>query len=143
MKFILSIVAVATMFVMISCGGGGDEGAAGGADWKNDKGVGPISSVQVGEIDQALVSQGSTIFTQKCTACHKIEEKYIGPALKGVANRRSPEWIMNMILNPDRMVKENAAAKKLFEEFMTPMSNQNLKQEEARALLEYLRSVSP
>lgn len=142
MKYILSIVALTTMLFMVSCGGG-DDGTAGDGDWKNDKGVGPISSVDVGEIDQALVSEGATIFTQKCTACHKIEEKYIGPALKGVANRRTPEWIMNMVLDPDRMVKENAAAKKLFEEYMTPMSNQNLKQEEARALLEYLRSVSP
>lgn len=65
------------------------------------KGVGPITSVELGEIDQAMADKGKEIFEAKCTACHKTDSKFIGPALQDVVNRRSPEWIMNMILNPE------------------------------------------
>jgi mono/diheme cytochrome c family protein len=104
------------------------------------KGVGPVSSVDVGAgIDQALADQGKNIFEGKCAACHKLNERYVGPALSGVTERRKPEWIMNMILNPQEMVQKNDTAQALLATFMTQMPNQNLTQEEARAMLEYFR----
>ena len=42
-----------------------------------------------------------------------------------------------MILNPDEMVKENQAAKELLMEYISPMANQSLTEEEARSILEY------
>ena len=110
------------------------------SDPKTDKGVGPITSLTLGEIDPALAEQGKALFTAKCSACHKIEKRFVGPALKGAIDRRTPEWIMNMILNPDKMVVENEEAKKLLAEYLSPMANQSLKEEEARAILEYLRT---
>jgi hypothetical protein len=38
------------------------------------------------------------------------------------------------------MVVENAAAKKLLEEYLAPMANQNLTETEARQILEYFRT---
>ena len=111
------------------------------ADPMQDKGVGPVTSVELGALDNALAAKGEKIFSNNCKACHKIEKRKIGPALKGVTKHRSPEWIMNMILNPERMVKENEAAKKLLMEYSAPMSNQNLSQDEARAVLEYFRKI--
>ena len=56
--------------------------------------------------------------------------------------RRSPEWIMNMILNPEVMVKEDPIAKQLLIEYNgSPMANQNLTQEQARSILEYFRTL--
>ena len=110
------------------------------SDPKTDKGVGPVTSITLGEIDPALVEQGKVLFTSKCSACHKIDKRFVGPPLKGVTEKRTPEWIMNMILNPDKMVVENEEAKKLLAEFLSPMANQSLKEEEARAILEYLRT---
>jgi len=110
------------------------------SDPKTDKGIGPVTGITLGEIDPALVEQGKALFTSKCSACHKIEKRFVGPALKGVIDRRTPEWIMNMILNPDKMVVENEEAKKLLAEYLSPMANQSLKEEEARAILEYLRT---
>jgi mono/diheme cytochrome c family protein len=110
------------------------------SDPKTDKGVGPVTSITLGEIDPALVEQGKALFTSKCSACHKIDKRFVGPALKGAIDRRTPEWIMNMILNPDKMVVENEEAKKLLAEYLSPMANQSLKEEEARAILEYLRT---
>jgi hypothetical protein len=46
---------------------------------------------------------------------------------------------MNMITNPELMMKSDPIAKKLFEEILTPMANQNIGDEEARNILEYLR----
>jgi mono/diheme cytochrome c family protein len=74
-----------------------------------------------------------------CSACHKIDQRVIGPALAGVTKKRTPEWIMNMIMNPNQMVKENAQARKLLAEYISPMANQNLTEEETRFVLEYFR----
>ena len=109
-------------------------------DPKIDKGVGPIKSITLGEIDKAMVAEGEKVFKAKCTACHKISKRFVGPALKGIIDKQTPEWIMNMILNPERMVAENATAKELLMEYSAPMANQNLTEAEARAILEYFRT---
>lgn len=134
LKMPLKVALMISVFAIYSCGGG-DETSE-----NIDKGVGPIKSVTIEKISPVLAATGEKVFAAKCTACHKIDKRYVGPALKGVTKKRSPEWIMNMIMNPERMIKENEAAKALFAEFMTPMANQNISEDEARALLEFLRS---
>lgn len=109
-------------------------------DPMTDKGVGTITSITLGEIDPTMVAEGEVIFKAKCTACHKISKRFVGPGLKGVTERRSPEWIMNMILDPELMVKENEIAKQLLIEYIAPMANQNLTEDEARKILEYFRT---
>ena len=108
-----------------------------------NKGVGPVSSVTLGEtIDQTMAAEGAKIYKTKCTACHKIGQKFIGPPPNGVLDRRSPEWIMNMILDPEGMVKNDPDARALFIEFNgSPMANQSLTEEEARKILEYFRTL--
>ena len=108
----------------------------------SDKGVGPIKSVTLGDLDNALAAKGKEVFKAKCTACHKNKKRYIGPAISGVINRRSPEWIMNMILNPEGMIKENPTAMALLKEYSAPMANQNLNEDEARAILEFFRTLN-
>tara|TARA_B100000035_G_C20971556_1_gene541284 strand:+ start:773 stop:994 length:222 start_codon:yes stop_codon:yes gene_type:complete len=71
-----------------------------------------------------------------------IKEDYIGPAMSGILERRSPEWIMNMILNPIQMLEEDSIAIKLLERYnFEYMYNQNLLEEEAREILEYFRII--
>jgi len=108
-----------------------------------NKGVGPISSVTLADdIDQTMAAHGKDVFEKMCTACHKADKKFIGPPPTGILNRRSPEWIMNMILNPEEMVKQDPLAKDLLMEFNgAPMANQHLSEEEARAVLEYFRTL--
>ncbi|QSR89555.1 cytochrome c [Methylacidiphilum caldifontis] len=107
----------------------------------SDKGIGPIKEVKLGSIDQSLVKKGKEIFDTKCASCHKLEERYVGPPLKGVTKRRKPEWIMNMILNPAEMEQKDPIASQLLSEYLTQMAFQNVSQGDARAILEYLRSV--
>lgn len=107
------------------------------------KGVGPITSVDLSaDIDQSMVTHGEDVFKKMCTACHRPDKKFIGPAPTGILERRTPEWVMNMILNPEEMVQKDALAKELLIEFNgSPMANQNLSEEDARAVLEYFRTL--
>ena len=109
----------------------------------DNKGVGPITSVEFGdEIDTELAAAGEAKYNSICIACHMVDQRMIGPAMKGVYERRSPEWVMNMILNPDGMLKEDPIAKALLKEYNNAiMLNQNLTEEEARAVAEYLRTL--
>lgn len=142
--------------LIFSCGGGGkskidqikEQSVMEPADpydnWQSNHGVGPIKAFTLdAEIDKELVMKGEEIFKSKCTACHKADKRFIGPAPKEILSRRTPAWIMNMILNPDVMVQKDPMAKKLLMEFNgSPMANQNLTEEEARAVLEYFRTLS-
>jgi mono/diheme cytochrome c family protein len=153
---LFSLFATLLLITAFGCGGDDSSTASAGADKpkpksmveeeadpKLNKGLGPITEVKLdAAVDQALADKGKQVYDKMCTACHKPTEKFIGPAPKGILDRRSPEWVMNMILNPEQMVKEDPIAKQLLKEFNgSPMANQNLTQDEARAVLEYFRTL--
>lgn len=140
MKFYTKFTLLVIPLIMLFGCGGGDEGDPN--DPMKNKGIGPVKSIQIGEIDQNMAADGEKIFMEKCTACHKMNEKYIGPALVGVTERRSPEWIMNMILNPEEMLQKDPIARELIGQYAAPMANQHLTQDEARKILEYFRTVT-
>ncbi len=109
----------------------------------SNKGIGPVTSLTLAsKIDQAMVTEGAEVFKKMCTACHRVGKRFIGPAPDGILERRSPEWIMNMILNPEEMVKNDPVAKQLLIEYNgAPMANQSLTEDQARAILEYFRTL--
>lgn len=110
-------------------------------DLKN-KGIGPIKELSFGKLNVEMAEKGAKIFKMKCTACHKAERRMIGPAMKGIYEKRSPEWVMNIMLNPTQMLKEDPVANALLKEYNNVMMiNQNLSEEEARALAEYFRTL--
>ncbi|MCK0178674.1 cytochrome c [Flavobacteriaceae bacterium S0862] len=108
-----------------------------------NKGVGPITSLDItADVDQAMATKGKDVYDKMCTACHRIGKKFIGPAPNGILERRTPEWVMNMILDPEGMTQKDPLAKALLMEFNgSPMANQNLTEDEARAVLEYFRTL--
>ncbi len=92
-------------------------------------------------LDQAMVTTGKATYELKCQSCHKLtDEKLVGPGWKNVTQRRQPLWIMNMITNVDMMLETDPEAQKLLELCMVRMPNQNISQEEARKVLEFMRS---
>ena len=166
MKKYLKIITVFAIALLFSCGGSEDKKKEGFTLKKKsetetkaatkdasvlpsvridltNKGIGPVKSLELpSEIDQAMAANGAEIYKKMCTACHRPDKKFIGPAPIGVLERRTPEWILNMILNPVEMVQKDPLAKALLMEFNgSPMANQNLTQEEARAVLEYFRTL--
>lgn len=108
-----------------------------------NKGVGPVKNLDLPEtIDMAMAEEGKNLYKTKCSACHKVDKRFIGPSPIGVMKRRSPEWIMNMILDPEGMVKNDPIAKQLLIEYNgSPMANQSLTEEEARKILEFFRTL--
>jgi cytochrome c len=108
-----------------------------------ENGIGPVKEkLELGALDQALADSGRKVFEVKCSMCHKMDTTYVGPSLGEVTTRRTPAFIMNMILNPQEMVERHPVAKQLLAERMTFMANQGLSVPEARAVLEYLRTQS-
>ncbi|MCF2875848.1 MULTISPECIES: c-type cytochrome [unclassified Tenacibaculum] len=109
----------------------------------NNKGIGPVKSLKLDPtINTAMAEEGKLLFKNKCSSCHRVNRKFIGPNPTGILERRSPEWVMNMILNPEEMVKKDPIAKELLIKFNgSPMANQNLTEKESRAVLEYFRTL--
>ena len=133
------IVGLLISMTIISCGGDKTEETP--ASNASSKGIGPVSSVTLGTLDQSMADRGKKQFEAKCSACHKFEEKVVGPALQDVTLRRTPEWIMNMILNPIEMTQKDPIGQELLGEHLTQMTFQNVKEEEAREILEYFRKM--
>jgi len=109
------------------------------ADSMTNKGIGPVTEIKLDALDPGMASKGKTIFESKCGTCHKFEVKYVGTAMAGVTRRRTPEWIMNQMLNPEQMIKEDPLAKAMFERYLVPMTFQNITQDDALSILEYFR----
>lgn len=108
-----------------------------------DNGIGPIKSVKIGKIDQDMVSEGNSIFYSKCYLCHDIDETKLAPPLRGVAKKQTPVFIMNYLLNTAEMQEKDPQIKALMEQFsnVPKMPDQQLTKEQARAVLEFLRTI--
>ena len=123
-----------------SASGGNEDGLTA---FEKEHGIGPVDEkMELGPIKPELASEGEELFTTNCSSCHKLDERYVGPSQRDVLDQRSPEFVMNMILNPAEMLKKHPVAKKMLAEYMTPMPYQNVSREEARAILEYFRYVN-
>jgi len=128
-RSLIVIVFIATGVIIYGC-----------TETDSTKGVGPIKNISIdSNINTSLSAQGKQIFDLKCAICHTFDKRSVGPLLKGVTQKRKPEWIMNMILNPAEMTSKDVVAKELLKEYKTPMVFQDIKEDEARSILEYLR----
>lgn len=54
------------------------------------------SSAQAFEGD---AKNGKKLFKQNCASCHKLDKKLVGPALTGVTDKYSEEWLLAWIRN--------------------------------------------
>lgn len=104
------------------------------------KGVGEIKSVKLNDpLNQDMVDRGQAIYDMKCAACHKLSgSRVVGPSWEGLTKKRKPEWLMNMITNVEVMLEEDPEARKLLEECLTRMPNQNVSIGDARDIVEFM-----
>jgi hypothetical protein len=107
----------------------------------SNKGIGKFQNVELTHpLDETMVKKGQSISEVKCLSCHKLtEEKLVGPGWRGVTDRRTPEWIMNFVTNVDEMLEKDPNAQAMLEVCMVRMPNQNLKDDEARSVFEFMR----
>ncbi|MFN8322325.1 MAG: cytochrome c [Chitinophagales bacterium] len=148
--FSVKVLALLSILFISSCGSNeqktGDESTAAPQSMVQDtptddgQGVGKFKDVTLAALDTKLAEQGKTVFETKCTACHKTtDQKIVGPGLKGVTTRRQAAWILNMITNPVEMTQKDPTAKDLLAEHLTQMTFQDVSDDQAKQILEYLR----
>lgn len=160
MKKIIGIFLIATCTIIYSCGGDTTNSTPAPVATTPDpvvtpdpvpgtdnpvsdpkRGMGKFSDVKLGAtLDAAMASKGEKTAELKCYSCHKVsDERLVGPGWQGVTARHSPEWIMNFMTNPDEMLDKDPKAQAMLELCMVRMPNQDLQDEEARQLLEFMR----
>jgi mono/diheme cytochrome c family protein len=151
-KRLILTTALFIITAVTGCGGGETETQTAGSEssaeqglsaFELEHGIGPVTElIEVNGIDRELADRGREIYQMKCEMCHNMEGRMVGPPLGDVMEKRSPTYVMNMILNPGGMAREHPEGKKLLQEYMTVMPFQNVKEDEARAIVEYLRDYA-
>jgi hypothetical protein len=145
----MSIILIAASLLFFACNEGvkKDEKAVDVQELTKDQPEVHGTELKEGDINVSnplnaeWVSAGKGTYELKCQSCHRLtEEKLVGPGWKDVTKRRKPVWIMNMITNVDMMLESDAEAQKLLEQCMVRMPNQNLSKDQAREVLEFMRS---
>lgn len=137
-------IAMTTLVFALGCGGGEEAAPGGEADGTRPAAAGVPVEQPTGPVDPALAERGAELYQQKgCVGCHTIGKgRLTGPDLQGVTERRDWEWFYHMVTSPDSMTRNDPEAKRLLNEYMTPMPDMNVQPDEVRALYEHIRSAS-
>ncbi len=70
------------------------------------------------DVDVDRQKEGKKLFKSLCASCHKLDKKLIGPALAGVEERRTNEWLKAWIKNnADLRASGDKDAVAIFEEY--------------------------
>lgn len=106
-----------------------------------NRGEGKFKTIDLGAtLDEAKAGNGEKVYSVKCSGCHKLtDEKLVGPGWKGVTSRHDPVWIMNFVTNTDAMLNKDPKAQAQLEICLVRMPNQNLTDDDARNLVEFMR----
>ncbi len=94
------------------------------------------------QCDSEPYQKGKTIFMAQCASCHAINKKMTGPALAGVYDKYSSEWLYKWIKNSQALVKEgDPDAIKVFNEYNgSIMPAQNLSNADIDLVLGYIQT---
>lgn len=89
------------------------------------------------------IEEGKSIFMTRCAACHNVNKQLTGPALAGIDERRSIEWIVNFVRSSQTMIKKgDKDAVSLYEKFnKVPMPDHpDLGETHIRQVVDYIKS---
>ena len=93
--------------------------------------------------DATVISQGEELFKGNCTACHKINERLVGPALRDVTERREMDWLLTYIKNPQKMISQgDPIAVELYEEYQVVMTSFPFSDDQLISILSYIKAES-
>lgn len=67
------------------------------------------------------------------------DELLVGPGWAGVSEKHRPEWLLNFITDPDPMLNVDPELQAQLELCLVRMPNQFLTDDEAYALVEFMR----
>ncbi|MCL6525024.1 MAG: cytochrome c [Thermoflavifilum sp.] len=87
------------------------------------------------------VNRGQQLFQQQaCNSCHNINQKAVGPALAGVDQRRSLDWIVKFVRSPKAMIDAgDSTAVSLYNEYHIVMPDHpTLNKQDIQDILAYI-----
>jgi len=90
-----------------------------------------------------LPDDGKVIFSARCAACHNINKVLTGPALAGVEQRRSLDWIINFVHSSQTVVKSgDPYAVALFQKFnkIQMPDHSDLTSDNIKSVVEYIKT---
>lgn len=104
------------------------------------------NSTVTAQMPASEIANGEALFKANCASCHKPVEPYVGPALKGVANRwPSKALLYEFVRNSQEVISRNDYAKKLYMEYkespMLPFPQ--LTDADIDAILKYCDTYKP
>lgn len=143
----LVILLILVLFFS-ACGNGTDEErsapeteeAEALTQFELEHGIGPVTErLDIGDLDVERARRGADIFDRRCTACHRMDRRFVGPPVGETTEARSPEFIINFILNPEEMTNRHPVGQALLQEYMTIMPYQNVTKEQAIEIVDFLR----
>jgi cytochrome c5 len=157
MKKLLSLCITFSIIAFIAACGGSDpnnqntgtestpatgtETSSGAPAYDPNRGEGKFKDVMLADkLDATLAANGKKAYDIKCSSCHKLsDERLVGPGWKGVTERNQPAWIMNFVTNTDAMIDKDPKVQAQLEICLVRMPNQSVSDDDARALLEFMR----
>ncbi len=109
-------------------------------EFELEHGIGPVTErLDIGDLDVERARRGADIFDRRCTACHRMDRRFVGPPVGDVTEVRSHEFIINFILNPEEMTNRHPVGQELLQDYMTIMPYQNVSKEQAIEIVDFLR----
>lgn len=93
----------------------------------------------------ADAAEGEQLYKANCTACHAINEKVVGPALKDVHKRRESTWLIKWIKNSQKLIESgDPVAVQLYKENNeSPMTSfENLSDAQISSIVDYIKQES-
>jgi mono/diheme cytochrome c family protein len=93
----------------------------------------------------AWADSGKEIFDKECAGCHTIGGGDSGgPDLKGVTGRRPSDWLVRIIVEPDKLIADKDPVRLgLVKQYGGEMPNVGLSRKDAKKIIAYLQDVSP
>ena len=91
------------------------------------------------------VEEGKAIFSTRCASCHNLTKDLTGPALKGIDERRSMDWIVSFVKSSQSLVKAgDKDAVAVFEKFnKIPMPDHpDLTDDNIKNVVAYIKAES-
>ena len=58
-------------------------------------------------VDAAQQKEGRKLFKSQCAACHKLDKKFVGPALGNIAEKREADWLAAWIKDKVKLREPN------------------------------------
>jgi mono/diheme cytochrome c family protein len=80
--------------------------------------IGILTSLPASAQSDDAVQAGKKLFNANCAACHKLNKRAVGPALRGISSKYDREWLYSWIKNSTAMIKSgDAQAVAIYEEY--------------------------